>query len=132
VIRLFEPGELERTSAVIAPALFDDALFGASEPLSSPPKRAATVRPEPIPPAETESPPQMPVRTTGSLLDGLDPEQRAAAEITEGPLLIIAGPGTGKTRTLTHRIAHLATAHGVAPEHGHIAGVRPGPGCRLP
>jgi DNA helicase II / ATP-dependent DNA helicase PcrA len=43
--------------------------------------------------------------TTGSVLDGLDPGQRAAAAAA-GPLLIIAGPGTGKTRTLTHRIAH--------------------------
>ncbi len=41
----------------------------------------------------------------GSVLDGLDPEQRAAAT-AGGPLLIIAGPGTGKTRTLTHRIAY--------------------------
>ncbi|HKR52354.1 MAG TPA: UvrD-helicase domain-containing protein [Pseudonocardiaceae bacterium] len=115
VIRLFEPGELKRISAVTAPALFDDALFGASasEPSSAPPERKATVRPEPIPPAETAPPPQAPK----SLLDGLDPEQRAAAEITEGPLLIIAGPGTGKTRTLTHRIAHLVMAHGVAPQH---------------
>ncbi|HET9255844.1 MAG TPA: UvrD-helicase domain-containing protein [Pseudonocardiaceae bacterium] len=117
VIRLFEPGELARISAVSAPALFGDALFGASEPLPSPPKRKATVRPEPIPPTETASPPQLLVPATGSLLDGLDPDQRAAAEFTEGPLLIIAGPGTGKTRTLTHRIAHLVTAHAVAPQH---------------
>ncbi|MDT3399533.1 UvrD-helicase domain-containing protein, partial [Streptomyces sp. B1866] len=53
---------------------------------------------------------------TGSLLDGLDPEQRAAAETPGGPLLIIAGPGTGKTRTLTHRVAHLVTERGVPPE----------------
>ncbi|MGH3999439.1 MAG: UvrD-helicase domain-containing protein, partial [Pseudonocardiaceae bacterium] len=118
VIKLFGPGELKRISTVTAPALFDDALFGASEPLSSPPKRTATARlDEPAPSAETEPPQQMPVRATGSLLDGLDPEQRAAAEIAEGPLLIIAGPGTGKTRTLTHRIAYLVTVHGVAPEH---------------
>jgi DNA helicase II / ATP-dependent DNA helicase PcrA len=50
------------------------------------------------------------------MLDGLDPDQRAAAAWADGPLLIVAGPGTGKTRTLTHRIAHLVTACGVAPE----------------
>ena len=50
------------------------------------------------------------------LLARLDPDQRAAAEITEGPLLIVAGPGTGKTRTLIHRLAHLISEEGVAPE----------------
>lgn len=49
-------------------------------------------------------------------LAGLDPEQRAAATAPGGPLLIIAGPGTGKTRTLTHRLAHLILNCGVAPE----------------
>ena len=48
---------------------------------------------------------------TGSVLDGLDPDQRAAATAA-GPLLIIAGPGTGKTRTLTHRIARQVTELG--------------------
>src|SRR5581483_11257972 len=51
------------------------------------------------------------------ILAGLDPDQRAAAEIVAGPLLIIAGPGTGKTRTLTHRLAHLIVNNGVAPEN---------------
>ena len=50
---------------------------------------------------------------TGSLLDGLDPQQRTAAT-ADGPLLIIAGPGSGKTRTLTYRIAHQITDRGVA------------------
>ncbi len=50
---------------------------------------------------------------TGWVLDGLDPEQRAAAS-ADGPLLIIAGPGTGKTRTLTHRIAYQVTELGRA------------------
>ena len=49
-------------------------------------------------------------------LDGLDPDQRAAAEILDGPLLIEAGPGSGKTRTLTHRIAHLVAAGSAPPE----------------
>jgi superfamily I DNA/RNA helicase len=46
----------------------------------------------------------------------LDPEQKAAAEAPDGALLVVAGPGTGKTRTLTHRIAHLISKRGVAPE----------------
>ena len=55
--------------------------------------------------------------STGSaILTQLDPDQRAAAATIRGPLLIIAGPGTGKTRTLTHRIAHLVADHGISPE----------------
>ena len=55
------------------------------------------------------------VEEENSLLDGLDPDQRAAAT-AGGPLMIIAGPGTGKTRTLTHRIAAAVAQRGVAPE----------------
>ncbi|MEU4740963.1 UvrD-helicase domain-containing protein [Actinosynnema sp. NPDC023658] len=101
VIRLFEAGELERRRSAFA-------LFDYAAPVPSTVERP---RPAAAPVDVPAVAPAAPVGT--SLLDGLDPEQRAAAEVDGGPLLIIAGPGTGKTRTLTHRIADLVTSRGV-------------------
>ena len=106
VIRLFGDGELARLSR--GDVLFDDA------PLV---RRARTVA-APIQPAAAEAPAKTPEAAPvpsghDGVLSGLDADQARAAAAVDGPVMVIAGPGSGKTRMLTHRIAHLVLERGV-------------------
>src|SRR5207244_5108079 len=129
VIRLFEAGEVGRVMSGT------DTLFDLPEPVVPAPRpRPVSARaPQPRRPKE-KLPPPPPIAPEPSphepfepmlagmeevgtgLLDRLDAMQRVAASAPGGPLLIVAGPGTGKTRTLTHRIAYLCAELGVRPE----------------
>ncbi len=112
VIRLFEDGELDRLTRG---ALLFDAPAGKRTRARK--KAAATVAetPEPLA-ALVHAPPHRPSVLTGVLTDvlaALDPDQARAAEAVDGPLVVMAGPGSGKTRMLTHRLAHLVRERGV-------------------
>jgi ATP-dependent DNA helicase UvrD/PcrA len=121
VIRLFQEGELKGLAS--GGLLFDAPVArrrkaNAPHPSPEPPPDEAPLMPPHPTPALRADPP-LPGEggnsvTAATILSHLDEDQRAAASIVEGPLLIVAGPGSGKTRTLTHRIAHLTAERGVA------------------
>jgi DNA helicase II / ATP-dependent DNA helicase PcrA len=103
VIRLFTDSELGGLSR-------GGLLFPAPAP--------RVLRPAPpaskAPPRPLAKAPSSVVRPLASLLAELDEDQRRAAETVEGPLIVLAGPGAGKTRMLARRIAHLVVERGTA------------------
>ncbi|MCG8546877.1 MAG: UvrD-helicase domain-containing protein, partial [Alphaproteobacteria bacterium] len=117
VIRLFEDAELR--AAKSGGLLFDLPEPAAPEAAPLPLAAAPPPAPTPVQPARRAAPQPDDGELFG-LLGGLDPAQRQAAETLDGPVLIEAGPGSGKTRTLTHRIAHLVASHG-APADACLA-----------
>lgn len=115
VIRLFDPGELDRPATGRGPeALFD--LPAPEPPRPAPKPRRSVAVPAPVPEATPVEPVLTGLEEVGTgLLDRLDPMQRVAASAPGGPLLVVAGPGTGKTHALTHRIAYLCAELAVPP-----------------
>jgi DNA helicase II / ATP-dependent DNA helicase PcrA len=126
VIRLFRPGELESAGALFEvpaplPAQAGPARPGQLQPPAPDPDGAAARHRPPGKDAGAQGH-EAAESVTGKgsprgadLLAGLDPDQRAAA-LAAAPLMIIAGPGTGKTRTLTHRIASAVAQQQVPAE----------------
>lgn len=120
VIKLFQPDELRSSHD----ALFDMPVVDAVTPVRKKRIVAQPRKPISAPPLPSIASPHEPFEPmlagmeevgTG-LLDRLDAMQRVAASAPGGPLLIVAGPGTGKTRTLTHRLAYLCAEMNVYPE----------------
>lgn len=118
-IKLFTEKELKRQHYVDLLFDFDDEIDETNK-TNIPGKTAATDQPPlnktPAPAGNSIAATNSPTKQSNAADHGLDTDQQKALDIVAGPLLIIAGPGSGKTRVLTHRVAHLITHHDVKPE----------------
>ena len=113
-------GPSVRRGPARAPVDADAPAAAGTQPGMTPsprlPESASPGRPEPERAALPGRPEPERAASRGRSVDilaGLDEDQRRAVETVAGPLLVVAGPGSGKTGTLTRRIAHLVTNHGV-------------------
>jgi DNA helicase-2/ATP-dependent DNA helicase PcrA len=115
-IRLFTPAE---RSALLGQGAFFSHTPAASEApgVADAAKDAATLsRPAAAPGAASPSPQVAAAMAADPLLAGLNAAQRQAVVHQGPPLIVQAGPGTGKTRALTHRLVYLISRRGVAPK----------------
>lgn len=121
VIRLFDESELRRLT--VSGSMFGEperakqkmAVAPVAERPPAPPRTTETQAAEP----DVQPQPSLPLASgrahtpaSTGILASLDDDQRRAAETIDGPVVIVAGPGSGKTRTLTHRLAYLIAERG--------------------
>ena len=114
-IRLFQPDELRRHT--VGRSLFADAVTLSAAPAeNASPAVPVPQEPAPHPAAQVQEAPVV-YPTGNEVVPELDADQRRAVEAGPGPIRIVAGPGSGKTRTLTHRIAYLVRHRNVPAAH---------------
>jgi DNA helicase II / ATP-dependent DNA helicase PcrA len=107
VIRIFDDDELDRFTR--GGLLFDAPRRGRVRATPEPTRQVTQAKQTARLPLATPAPPDC----ADGILSALDADQKLGAQAVEGPTIVLAGPGAGKTRMLTHRLAHLIVDCGV-------------------